>query len=69
VRTTTRAIMRRVPWTCRWGRFGGQIDKRKTARGFVFWTCTNADGEPRVLARDECEDCPFWEPVGQRIKE
>jgi hypothetical protein len=64
--TTT---LRRVPWTCRWGRFGGDIDTRRTpAPGFVFWTCVNTEAHTRVLARDECENCPSWEPAGEQLK-
>jgi hypothetical protein len=58
--------VKHVPWTCRWGRFGGPMDVTSVARnpGFVFWICGHpaADG-PRPLDRDSCERCPDWEPA------
>jgi hypothetical protein len=58
--------IRHVPWTCKWGRFGGPVDNPAVpAQGFVFWTC----GHPEIgdvqaaLARGSCENCPKWEPV------
>ena len=59
----TRATLRRVPWTCKWGRFGGPM-RSKDASGFVFWTCglLQERSEPRPLGRDTCERCPDWEP-------
>jgi hypothetical protein len=56
---------RRVPWTCRWGRFGVAIeDLGSTSRvDDVFWACHNPVRGPdtRVTKRADCENCPFWE--------
>ena len=59
--------LRRVPWTCRWSRFGGSVSAPPSfAPGFVFWFC--CDGERlRVLDRDECEACPRWEPDTEHL--
>ena len=32
--------IRHVPWTCRWGSFGGPVDPHPgAAPGFLFWVC------------------------------
>jgi hypothetical protein len=62
----TAETLRRVPWTCRWGQFGGPVtDGCLGHPGFVFWTCERHAGEglPRPLGRDECERCPLWEGI------
>jgi hypothetical protein len=52
-----------VPWTCRWGSFGGPVTAtHHTPSGFVFWVCTHeACGGP--LQRETCEGCPHWEAM------
>ena len=38
--------IKHVPWTCRWGRFGGPVDPNDpSAPGFVFWVC----GHPQTM--------------------
>ena len=58
-------MIRRVPWTCRWGRFAVAIeDLGSTSRvDDAFWACHNPVRGPdvRVTKRVECESCPFWE--------
>jgi hypothetical protein len=62
--------LRRVPWTCEWGRFGVTaeiVNASETRVDDVFWACHNpalAPG-PRPLARDECERCPMWVPAAR----
>lgn len=55
--------LRRVPWTCRWGRFGGPVPPLETGTpGFVFWMCGHPDEPtPRPLTRGSCEACPNWD--------
>jgi hypothetical protein len=62
-----RTIHRR-PWTCRFGRFGVTIEQLgpETSRvDDVFWACHRpAAALPlKVTTRDECENCPWWEPT------
>jgi hypothetical protein len=61
----TGSKIRRVPWTCRWGRFGVAIeDLGSTSRvDDTFWACHNPVHGPelRVTNRAECESCPFWD--------
>jgi hypothetical protein len=59
--------LRRVPWTCRWGRFGGPVEPRDTTpHGFVFWFCMHPDlPAGRLLDRGSCELCPMWEPAAE----
>lgn len=58
----TSSPVRRVPWTCKWGRFGGPVNARdEVAPGFVFWICGHPDADgPRLLGRDECDGCRRW---------
>jgi len=60
--------LRKVPWTCRWGQFGGPVNPADMAiPGFVFWMCAYpAEASPRPLARGSCEVCPNWEPDDRR---
>lgn len=60
---TTPHTLRREPWTCKWGRFGGPIEATiHEAPGFVFWTCAHPEEQPpRPLNRGTCEQCPRWE--------
>ena len=62
---TTAETLRRVPWTCRWGRFGeSAAPKWPTLRSrFVFWTCARPRTTACYLTRGSCEDCPHWEPT------
>lgn len=62
--------LRRVPWTCRWGRFGGPVDGPvPPEHGFVFWVCVHPErSQRRLLSRGSCEDCPRWEPA-RRLEE
>lgn len=57
--------IRRVPWTCRWGVFGGSVSVRQhMPRGFNFWRCQHPQMDPaEPLGRDTCEECPWWEAV------
>lgn len=60
--------LRRVPWTCRWGRFGGPVQASGAAApGFVFWVCGHPEetAGPRPLGRGACENCPRWEAVNE----
>jgi hypothetical protein len=59
--------LRRVPWTCCWGRFGGPVHAREdVAPGFLFWVCGHPQaGAPRLLDRDSCTRCDRWEPVDE----
>lgn len=57
--------IRRVPWTCEWGRFGVAIEDLGAGRSRVddvFWACHYPSRAPelRMTKRDECEHCPFW---------
>jgi hypothetical protein len=56
--------LRHVPWTCRWGRFGGPVEaSAQSPRGFVFWVCGHPlNDRPRLLDRTACQECPLWEP-------
>ena len=59
------STIRRVPWTCEWGRFGMAIEDLGAGRtrvDDVFWACHYPrDGtELRLTKRGECEHCPFW---------
>lgn len=62
---TATTALRRVPWTCRWGSFGGPITaSTQTPSGFVFWVCTHQE-RAGALRRNSCESCPYWEAVLQ----
>ena len=54
--------VRRVPWTCQWGRFGGPVPALQVeVRGFVFWMCGHPDEPtPQPLTRGSCEQCSRW---------
>jgi hypothetical protein len=57
--------IRRVPWTCRWGRFGVAVEATGLGSRVddVFWACHQPTRAPnlRLTKRYECEECPFWE--------
>jgi hypothetical protein len=57
--------IRRVPWTCEWGRFGVAIQELGAGRSRVddvFWGCHHPSRAPdlRLMKRAECERCPYW---------
>jgi hypothetical protein len=57
--------LRRVPWTCLWGRFGVAIEDLGGGRSRVddvFWACHNPARGPDVqlTKRAACEQCPDW---------
>ena len=57
--------LRRVPWTCHWGRFGVAIEDLGGGRSRVddvFWACHNPRRDPdvRLTKRAECEQCADW---------
>ena len=57
--------LRRVPWTCEWGRVGKQADPRTVAyQGYGFWFCEHPERgrTPGLLRPHGCEACPSWEP-------
>jgi hypothetical protein len=64
--------IRRVPWACRWGRFGVAVESRGSTSKVddLFWACYNTVRRPdiRVTKRAECESCAFWE-MGPRLHE
>ena len=57
--------IRHVPWTCRWGRFGGPVMvAEKGTPGFLFWVCGHPDSQAhRALDRQTCRECHRWEPA------
>jgi hypothetical protein len=59
-------LVRRVPWTCQWGRFGVAVeaDASSSKVDAVFWGCHHPIRAPRLqLTRcGECETCRYWEP-------
>ena len=57
--------IRRVPWTCEWGRFGVAVEDLGTGHARVddvFWACHHPGRAPdlRLMKRGECERCPYW---------
>lgn len=62
--------VRRVPWTCRWGRFGvmtEDLGADGTRVDDVFWGCHHPSRAPegRRTRRLECETCPDWEEAAR----
>ena len=62
--------IRRVPWTCEWGRFGVVIEELGVGRSRVddvFWACRYPSDAPhlRLTTTAECEQCPFWIPAAR----
>lgn len=55
--------LRHVPWTCRWGQFGGPVAPSGLTPGFLFWMCARPQDPagPRALDPGSCENCPYWE--------
>jgi hypothetical protein len=65
--------LRRVPWTCHWGRFGVAVEP--LARGEsrvddVFWACHNPTraAEVQSVERGECEACPSWKVAAHLLE-
>ena len=59
------ATLRRVPWTCEWGRFGVAIEPvtpTDSRVDDVFWACHHPVIAPhfKALACGECATCPLW---------
>ena len=57
--------LRRVPWTCDWGRFGVAVEDLGAARSRVddvFWACHRPGSAAGlcVTKRSECERCQYW---------
>ena len=57
--------IRRVPWTCEWGRFGVAVEDAGAGRSRVddvFWACHDQSRAAgiRLTTRRACERCPFW---------
>lgn len=66
--------IRRVPWTCEWGRFGIATEDLGAGRSRiddVFWACHNPQRGPdiRLTQRGECEHCPFWSAAARLLSE
>ena len=62
--------IRRVPWTCQWGRFGVAVEDLGLAGSKVddvFWACHHPTRAPelRLMKRGDCEYCPFWEEAAR----
>jgi hypothetical protein len=59
----TAETIRRVPWTCSWGRFGEPAPYPWPPRvpRLVFWTCAHPSGSHCPLTRHCCEECVDWE--------
>ena len=65
--------LRRVPWTCEWGRFGltaEQITAENSRVDGVFWACHHPGLAPEIklVGRRECETCPVWTPAARLVK-
>jgi len=63
-------ILRRVPWTCEWGRFGVAVEQLSSTDSRVddvFWACHNPIRSPEIrsVSRRECEGCPAWVPASR----
>lgn len=61
-------LVRHVPWTCEWGRYGvavQQVGPGESRVDGVFWVCHHPDQSPEVrsVTRQECESCPEWIPA------
>ena len=57
--------LRRVPWTCEWGRFGVAIESitpTDSRVDDVFWACHHPVIAPhfKALTCGECRTCPLW---------
>jgi hypothetical protein len=64
----TPRTLRRVPWTCQWGRFGvavEQVTPTESRVDDVFWACHHPSAEIRSVSRRECETCPDWVPASR----
>ena len=59
------STLRRVPWTCQWGRSGvavEQVSARESQVDDVFWVCHHPVTSPhfRMVDTSECRTCPVW---------
>jgi hypothetical protein len=64
--------LRRVPWTCEWGRFGltaEQLTSGESRVDGVFWACRHPGLAPdiKLIVRRECETCPVWAPAARLV--
>ena len=62
--------LRRVPWTCEWGRFGVAVEQLSSIDSRVddvFWACHNPVRSPEIrsVGKRECETCPEWVPAAR----
>jgi hypothetical protein len=59
----TPETIRRVPWTCSWGRFGEPAPFPWPAHvpRLVFWTCAHPADAACPMTRHSCEECVHWE--------
>jgi hypothetical protein len=62
--------IRRVPWTCHWGRFGVAVEDLGVTGSKVddvFWACHHPTRAPhlQLTTRGECEHCPLWEEAAR----
>ena len=62
--------LRRVPWTCEWGRFGvavEQLGKGDSRVDDVFWACHHPvrASEIQSIKRGACETCSHWKPASR----
>ena len=62
--------IRRVPWTCQWGRFGLATEEVGGGAARVddtFWACHHPTRAPnlRLVGRGECERCPGWQEAAR----
>jgi hypothetical protein len=62
--------LRRVPWTCEWGRFGVAVEQLSSTESRVddvFWACHNPvrSSEIKSVSTGECANCPAWVPASR----
>ena len=62
--------LRRVPWTCKWGRFGVAVEQLSSTDSRVddvFWACHHPVRSPDIqsVSKRECETCPAWVPAAR----
>jgi len=63
-------LLRHVPWTCQWGRFGvavEQVSPLESQVDDVFWVCHHPMMSPhlKMLDTGECRTCPVWKLAGR----
>jgi hypothetical protein len=60
--TFTATIPLQTIWDCRWSRPGYRlIGVEDHLQPEKLWVCVR--GERRGVTEEECEECPFWEPL------